>query len=97
MHSGSWLTLREWTEWRSPDGESETLSAGEAYYLRPGHNVHIDADTEFVEFTPADGTPGVNTTLQFTAGRGVGMCRRRSFLRRDDGETDARSCDRVAT
>ena len=48
---------------RYTDGVSETLAAGEAYYIRPGHNVHVDADAEFVEFTHADGTPGVNTTL----------------------------------
>ena len=46
---------------RYTDGETETLSTGEAYYLRPGHNVHLDEDTEFVEFTPADQTPGINT------------------------------------
>jgi hypothetical protein len=48
---------------RFSDGGAEVLSAGQAYYLRPGHNVHIDLDCEFVEFTQADGTPGVNTTL----------------------------------
>ena len=48
---------------RYTDGGSDTLSAGDAYYLRPGHNVHVDTDAEFVEFTHADGTPGVNTTL----------------------------------
>ena len=46
---------------RYSDGESETLSAGQAYYLRPGHNVHVDDDVEFVEFTAADRTPGINT------------------------------------
>jgi hypothetical protein len=43
------------------DGGSETLSPGEAYYLRPGHNVHVDQDAELVEFTRADQTPGINT------------------------------------
>ena len=43
------------------DGESETLTVGQAYYIRPGHNVHVDKDSEFVEFTPADQTPGINT------------------------------------
>ena len=43
------------------DGEVESLSPGEAYYLRPGHNVHVDQDAEFVEFTRADQTPGINT------------------------------------
>jgi len=43
------------------DGHTDVLSAGTAYHLEPGHNVHIDEDAEFVEFTPADQTPGVNT------------------------------------
>jgi hypothetical protein len=46
---------------RYTDGESETLSPGEAYYLRPGHNVRVEEDAEFVEFTRADETPGINT------------------------------------
>jgi hypothetical protein len=48
---------------RFTDGSSETLSAGQAYYIRPGHNAHVDEDVRLVEFTRADGTPGVNTTL----------------------------------
>jgi hypothetical protein len=43
------------------DGSTETLTAGQAYHLRPGHNAHIDDDAEFVEFTLADGAPGINT------------------------------------
>ena len=43
------------------DGGTDRLVAGQAYYLRPGHNVRIDETAEFVEFTPADGAPGVNT------------------------------------
>lgn len=46
---------------RYTDGESETLSSGQAYYLRPGHNVHVYDDAEFVEFTKADAAPGINT------------------------------------
>jgi hypothetical protein len=46
---------------RYADGETEVLTAGQAYYVRPGHNAHIDDDTEFVEFTRADQTPGINT------------------------------------
>src|SRR5690349_14616980 len=46
---------------RYTDGVSETLTAGDAYYLRPGHNVRIDRDAEFVEFTRADDAPGINT------------------------------------
>ncbi len=46
---------------RYNDGGTERLKMGEAYYLRPGHNVHIDEDAEFVEFTRANGAPGINT------------------------------------
>jgi hypothetical protein len=46
---------------RYNEGAHETIRAGEAYFLRPGHNVHVDEDTEFVEFTRADETPGINT------------------------------------
>jgi hypothetical protein len=46
---------------RYTDGQTEVISAGEAYYIRPGHNAHIDNDAEFVEFTHADHTPGINT------------------------------------
>ncbi len=46
---------------RYAEGDTETLSAGQTYYLRPGHNVHIDSDVDLVEFTRADETPGVNT------------------------------------
>jgi hypothetical protein len=46
---------------RFTDGATEVLAAGDAYYLRPGHNVHIDEDTEFVEFSQADQAPGINT------------------------------------
>lgn len=46
---------------RFNDGADETIKAGDAYYPRPGPNVHVDQDTEFVEFTRADETPGINT------------------------------------
>ncbi len=46
---------------RYTDGQTEHISAGEAYYIRPGHNAHIDSDAEFVEFTRADNAPGINT------------------------------------
>lgn len=46
---------------RFTGGDTEVVSAGEAYYLRPGHNVHIDEDTEFVEFSRVDEAPGINT------------------------------------
>jgi hypothetical protein len=46
---------------RYKDGTSETLRAGDAYYIRPGHNAHVDEDVDLVEFTRADDTPGINT------------------------------------
>ena len=46
---------------RYSDGAVERVAAGEAYYLRPGHNVRVDEDAEFVEFTRADEAPGINT------------------------------------
>lgn len=46
---------------RYTDGTSETMRAGDAYYIRPGHNGHVDEDVELVEFTKADDTPGINT------------------------------------
>jgi len=39
------------------DGRTETISAGQAYYLAPGHNALIDEDIELVEFTPANQSP----------------------------------------
>ena len=42
------------------DGRVERFRAGDAYYIAPGHNAHIDDDAEFVEFTPADASPGIN-------------------------------------
>jgi len=45
---------------RYTDGSSETLAAGDAYYIRPGHNAHVDEDVDLVEFTRADQTPGIN-------------------------------------
>ena len=53
---------------RYADGRTEVISAGDAYYVRPGHNAHIDEDAEFVEFTLADLSPGINTVeLESTA------------------------------
>ena len=46
---------------RYTDGRSETLSAGQAYSIAPGHNAHVDEDVEIVEFTPDDGAVGINT------------------------------------
>jgi hypothetical protein len=46
---------------RFADGRTDVISAGDAYYIPPGHNAHIDEDAEFVEFTLSDQAPGINT------------------------------------
>ncbi len=46
---------------RYTDGETETVEAGSAYFIRPGHNVHINEDAEIVEFSRADGATGLST------------------------------------
>ena len=48
---------------RYTDGTDETLTAGQAYYLRPGHNAHIDEDAEFVEFSRTDQGEGVHSAI----------------------------------
>lgn len=53
--------LRGSVTMRYTDGTAETLRAGDTYYIRPGHNAHVDEDVELVEFTKADDTPGINT------------------------------------
>jgi hypothetical protein len=35
------------------DGTEETVAAGQAYFMPPGHNVVIEEDAEVVEFSPA--------------------------------------------
>jgi hypothetical protein len=49
---------------RYTDGGSETFTPGQAYYIRPGHNAHVDEDVELVEFSRSDQTPGINTLQQ---------------------------------
>ena len=61
--------LRGRVTMRFTDGQIEVISAGDAYYIRPGHNAHIDEDVEFVEFTLADHTPGINTVELTASGR----------------------------
>ena len=34
-----------------PTEHPRPSAAGQAYYIRPGHNAHVDADVEIVEFT----------------------------------------------
>jgi hypothetical protein len=43
----------KYTRWR----DDETIAAGQAYYLAPGHNVVVEETLELLEFTPADQSP----------------------------------------
>ena len=44
---------------RYTDGQEEKISAGQAYYARPGYIPRVEKgdDLELVEFTPADQSP----------------------------------------
>jgi glyoxylate utilization-related uncharacterized protein len=35
-------------------GEVETIEAGQAYYIRPGHKLTFETDCEALEFTPTE-------------------------------------------
>ncbi|MFC6731936.1 MULTISPECIES: hypothetical protein [unclassified Haladaptatus] len=48
--------------------EEETVAAGEVYYIRPGHNVTLEAGTKLVEFSPLG--ESYEQTLE-AAGEGV--------------------------
>jgi hypothetical protein len=39
---------------RFPDGQVDTVRAGEAYYIEPGHTFEAVENLEYVEFSPAD-------------------------------------------
>jgi hypothetical protein len=41
-------------QWQVPftDGRTETVRAGEAYYLPPGHRFEVVEDSEYIEFSP---------------------------------------------
>ncbi len=54
---------------RYADGE-ETIRAGEAFYLPPGHVPAAEAGTEFVQFSPATELAAVMAALQRGAASG---------------------------
>ena len=39
---------------RYADGSEETFAAGDAFYVPPGHAPRTTADTEFLQFSPAE-------------------------------------------
>jgi hypothetical protein len=47
------VVLRGKLVYNYTDGTSDTITAGDAYYARPGHLPVLFADTEIVEFSPA--------------------------------------------
>jgi hypothetical protein len=48
------VVLRGRLAYRYTDGTVDEIGAGEAYYARPGHTPVFYADTEIVEFSPAE-------------------------------------------
>lgn len=48
------VVLRGRLTYRYTDGTVDEIGAGEAYYARPGHTPLLYADTEIVEFSPAE-------------------------------------------
>jgi hypothetical protein len=55
----SWHRCPHWGvllqgEFRIPftEGRVETVRAGDAYYLRPGHRFEVTKDCEYIEFSP---------------------------------------------
>ena len=49
------LVVKGELTYRYADGTSETMQAGETYYVRPGHLPLFTAGTETIEFSPTDG------------------------------------------
>lgn len=51
MHLG--YVFKGRIRYRAAAGE-EIFEAGDAYFVKPGHNVFIEAGTEYLEFSPTD-------------------------------------------
>ena len=50
-------------------GRQETVEANDLFYFPPGHNVRVDADAEFVMFSPQDEhTHVINHMIEKTKG-----------------------------
>lgn len=52
VHQG--YVIRGRVTFRYTDGSEETITAGQAYVIPPGHTLVIHPDTEVVEFSPAE-------------------------------------------
>ena len=48
------IVLKGKLVYKYADGSEDVITAGEAYYARPGHTPVLYADTEVVEFSPSD-------------------------------------------
>jgi hypothetical protein len=46
----------------------ETIEAGQAYHMAPGHNVIVEEDAELVEFTPVEAERGVEHVAEARTG-----------------------------
>lgn len=56
---GMTIALERWHAGLDTTEMCADLPDGHAYYIRPGHNAHVDEDVDLVEFTRADQTPGI--------------------------------------
>jgi hypothetical protein len=45
------------------DGTEETVTAGQAYRMDPGHNVVVEEDSTLIEFTPSEAPRAVQEAL----------------------------------
>lgn len=50
-HWGYLLSGRAYVEY---EAHEETISAGDVFYLEPGHTVQIEGGTEYISFSPAE-------------------------------------------
>lgn len=48
------VVLKGTITYRYVDGSEDVITAGQAYYARPGHVPLLSAGTELVEFSPSD-------------------------------------------
>jgi hypothetical protein len=60
--------------WRYPDRE-ESIGAGEAFYVEPGHTSGADAGSEFVVFSPSEVMAEVEAHMMRRAQEGAAFVR----------------------
>lgn len=62
------VVLKGRLTFRYTDGSREDVTAGEAYYAKPGHTPLVYAGTELVEFSPADALAQTMAVVMRNAG-----------------------------